>query len=138
MINLYELTQDELTSLLEDWGEPRFRADQVWNWLYDRRVNSIDQMTNLSKSLRERLQSETTLGVLQIVTQQRSEDGTIKRLYALPDNQLIEAVLMQYNDDRRTVCISTQAGCALGCVFCATGQMGFARHLTIAEIFEQA
>jgi 23S rRNA (adenine2503-C2)-methyltransferase len=74
-----------------------------------------------------------------LVTEQVSKkDGTRKRLYRLPDGQLIESVLMPYDDDRRTACISTQAGCAMGCVFCATGQMGFARHLTPTEIFEQA
>lgn len=73
-----------------------------------------------------------------MVTEQRSHDGTIKRLYRLHDGQLIESVLMPYDDNRRTACISTQAGCAMGCVFCATGQMGFARNLTLGEIFEQA
>ncbi len=88
--------------------------------------------------MRERLTAKATLGCLELVTQQNSKDDTVKRLYRLPDGQLIEAVLMHYDDDRRTACISSQAGCALGCVFCATGQMGFARHLTAAEIFEQA
>ncbi len=138
MVNLLALTQEELQALLTSWGEPKFRADQIWNWLYERRVTSFDAMTNLPKSLRERLEQETTLGVLDVVTEQRSHDGTIKRLYRLPDEQLIESVLMQYDDDRRTACISSQAGCAMGCVFCATGQMGFARHLSADEIFEQA
>jgi 23S rRNA (adenine2503-C2)-methyltransferase len=69
---------------------------------------------------------------------QVSKDGTVKRAYALPDGQLIESVLMPYKDGRNTACISSQAGCGMGCVFCATGQMGFARHLKSAEIFEQA
>lgn len=137
-MNLYALTQDELTTLLTDWGEPKFRAGQVWKWLYENPVDSFDAMTNLPKALRERLQSETTLGTLTVEAEQSSSDDTVKRLYRLPDGQLIEAVLMHYDDHRRTACISTQAGCALGCVFCATGQMGFARHLTSAEIFEQA
>jgi 23S rRNA (adenine2503-C2)-methyltransferase len=76
--------------------------------------------------------------LLETTTEKKSRDGTVKRLYRLPDGQLIEAVLMPYDDDRRTACISTQAGCAMGCVFCATGQMGFARHLSASEIFEQA
>ncbi len=137
-MNLYELTQDELTALIEGWGEPKFRAQQIWAWLYDKRVTSIDAMTNLPKNLRERLAAEATLGRLELETEQNSHDGTVKRLYRLPDGQLIESVLMAYEDDRRTACISTQAGCAMGCVFCATGQMGFARHLTADEIFEQA
>src|SRR5512145_1096059 len=138
MINLYELTQEQLADLIVSWGEPRFRAKQVWEWLYDRRAASFDTMTNLPKSLRERLKAETQLGTLQLEAEQSSYDGTIKRLYRLPDGQMIEAVLMPYDDDRRTACISTQAGCAMGCVFCATGQMGFSRNLTATEIFEQA
>jgi 23S rRNA (adenine2503-C2)-methyltransferase len=138
MINLYELNQDQLADLVGEWGEPRFRAKQIWSWLYEKRVTSFDAMTNLPKNLRERLEAETSLGELEVVAEQSSLDGTVKRLYRLHDGQLIESVLMPYDDDRRTACISTQAGCAMGCVFCATGQMGFSRHLTAAEIFEQA
>lgn len=110
----------------------------MWHWLYERRVDSYEAMTNLPKHLRDRLQQETQLGELRLVTEQRSQDGTIKRLYRLTDDQLIESVLMPYDDHRRTACISSQAGCAMGCVFCATGQMGFARNLSASEIFEQA
>jgi 23S rRNA (adenine2503-C2)-methyltransferase len=138
MVNLYDLTLDELTQLLSGWGEPAFRARQVWAWLYDSRVVSFDAMTSLPQALRTRLQAETVLGTLALAAEQASHDGTLKRLYRLTDGQLIESVLMPYDDDRRTACISTQAGCAMGCVFCATGQMGFARHLTAGEIFEQA
>lgn len=138
MINLYELDQAGLADLLQNWGEPRFRSKQVWSWLYEKRAASFEVMTNLSKSLRTRLETETRLGILENVVENSSTDGTVKRLYRLPDGQLIEAVLMPYDDDRRTACISTQAGCAMGCVFCATGQMGFARHLSPAEILEQA
>lgn len=137
-VNLYDLSLEGLAGLLAAWGEPRFRASQVREWLYDKRVSSFDEMRNLPKKLRDRLQAETTLGVLALVSEQASYDGTLKRLYRLPDGQMIESVLMPYDDDRRTACISTQAGCAMGCVFCATGQMGFARHLTAGEIFEQA
>ncbi len=136
-VNLYDLSPEGLAGLLAAWGEPRFRASQVREWLYDKRVSSFDEMRNLPKKLRDRLQAETTLGVLALVSEQASYDGTLKRLYRLPDGQMIESVLMPYDDDRRTACISTQAGCAMGCVFCATGQMGFARHLTAGEIFEQ-
>ncbi|MBC6934747.1 MAG: 23S rRNA (adenine(2503)-C(2))-methyltransferase RlmN [Chloroflexi bacterium] len=137
-VNLYDLSPEGLAGLLAAWGEPRFRANQVREWLYDKRVSSFDEMRNLPKKLRDRLKTETTLGVLAPISEQASHDGTLKRLYRLPDGQMIESVLMPYDDDRRTACISTQAGCAMGCVFCATGQMGFARHLTAAEIFEQA
>jgi 23S rRNA (adenine2503-C2)-methyltransferase len=138
MIDLYELDKGQLGDLLASWREPKFRANQLWDWLYERRVGSFDAMTNIPKSLREKLKTETTLGKLELAAEQSSKDGTVKRLYRLTDGQLIEAVLMAYDDDRRTACISTQAGCAMGCVFCATGQMGFARNLSAAEIFEQA
>lgn len=137
-VNIYTLGQDALEELLESWGESRFRAKQVHEWLYEKRVASFDAMTNISKDLRDKLSDYAQFGTLEVVTEQRSKDGTVKRLYRLPDGQLIESVLMLYDDHRRTACISTQAGCAMGCVFCATGQMGFARHLTRDEIFEQA
>lgn len=138
MIDLYSLSMEELETLLRSWGEPRFRAKQLWSWLYERRVSSFDEMTNLPKTLREDLARETVLGTLEMEAEQVSVDGTVKRLYRLQDGQLIESVLMEYDDARRTACISSQAGCAMGCVFCATGQMGFSRHLTANEIFEQA
>lgn len=139
MINLYSLSFDEVKALLATWNEAGFRAKQLWDWLYTQRASSFEEMKNLPKTLREQLEAETQLGSLELVTEQVSQkDNTRKRLYRLPDGQLIESVLMPYDDDRRTACISTQAGCAMGCVFCATGQMGFARHLTTTEIFEQA
>lgn len=138
MQNLYDLTFEGLKQQIAEWGEQPFRAKQVWDWLYNQRVSSFDAMTNLPKSLRERLAQETQLGTLELAASQVSKDSTEKRLYRLPDGQLIESVLMPYDDERRTACISTQAGCAMGCVFCATGQMGFARHLSATEIFEQA
>ena len=138
MINLYELGREELDDLVVSLGEKSFRAQQVWDWTYKRRVSRFDQMTNLSRPIVAKLNEIATLGNLNMVTQQRSRDGTEKRLYRLVDGQLIESVLMPYQDGRQTACISTQAGCAFGCVFCATGQMGFSRNLTTAEIFEQA
>ncbi|MCU0463424.1 MAG: 23S rRNA (adenine(2503)-C(2))-methyltransferase RlmN [Anaerolineae bacterium] len=137
-INLYDLSLDALTELLSGWGQPRFRAKQVWAWLYEKPVASFEAMTDLPGTLRERLTAEASLGVLTVSAERTSKDGTVKRLYELPDGQLIESVMMPYDDHRRTACISTQAGCAMGCTFCATGQMGFARHLTAAEIVEQA
>ncbi|CAN0314724.1 unnamed protein product [Phaeothamnion confervicola] len=95
-------------------------------------------MTNLPKDLRAQLDAHTTVGSLTLAAEQVSRDGTRKRAYRLRDGQVIESVLMPYSDGRRTACISSQAGCAMGCVFCATGQMGFARQLTSSEIFEQA
>ncbi len=117
----------------------RYRADQVWNWLYAQKATSFDAMTTLPTDLRARLAEETRLGGLEMAQEVHSSDGeTRKYAFRLPDGQLIETVLMRYEGVRRTACISTQAGCAMGCVFCATGQMGFARHLTAGEIVEQA
>eukprot|EP01035_Chromulina_nebulosa_P018698 gene18698-24457_t len=95
-------------------------------------------MNDIPSTLRQQLSQIFTIGSLNIVSELKSKDGTIKRAYSLHDGQLIEAVLMPYDDGRNTACISSQAGCAMGCVFCATGQMGFARQLTSTEIFEQA
>ncbi|MEL6348537.1 MAG: 23S rRNA (adenine(2503)-C(2))-methyltransferase RlmN [Myxococcota bacterium] len=138
MINLYALDQTQLGDLMAGWGQPRFRTKQLWTWMYEHGATSFEEMTSLPKALRERLTENTVLGFLSVDTEQQSADGTVKRLYRLPDGQLIESVLMKYDDRRRTACISSQAGCAMGCAFCATGQMGFARHLTADEIFEQA
>lgn len=138
LINLYNLNFEQLTDLITGWGQPAYRTKQVWQWLYNQKVESFDEMGNLPQALRDKLADETMLSTLTVATERQSSDGTIKRLYILPDGQYIEAVLMPYTDGRRTACISTQAGCAMGCVFCATGQMGFARHLSTGEIIEQA
>lgn len=94
-------------------------------------------MSNIPKTLRAQLSEFAKPSILEIALEQQSKDGTIKRAYRCHDGQLIESVLMPYEDGRYTACISSQAGCAQGCVFCATGQMGFARQLTSDEIFEQ-
>jgi 23S rRNA (adenine2503-C2)-methyltransferase len=137
--SIYDCSLDELTQVLAGWGQPAYRARQVWEWLYQRKVNDFSSMTNLPKDLRTRLEAEFRTGRLDPVAELHSNDGqTVKRLWRLPDGQMIESVLMEYDGVRRTACISTQAGCAMGCVFCATGQMGFARHLSAGEIVEQA
>ncbi len=138
MINLYALDEAELAAYLAALDERPFRAKQIWQWLYEKRVSSFDAMTNLPRATISKLKESARLGELEMTARQLSKDGTEKRLYRLPDGQLIESVLMPYDDKRRTACISSQAGCALGCVFCATGQMGFGRHLSAAEIFQQA
>ncbi len=137
-INLYDLDFDQLTSFVEDkLGEKKYRAKQIWEWMYTAFVTEFDQMTNLSKGLRLKLAQLATLGVLDVALMQHSNDKqTTKYLFRLADGQLIETVLMYY-DNRITACISTQAGCAMGCVFCATGQMGFFRNLSSGEIVEQ-
>ena len=138
MVNIYELSDDQLVQRLMDLGQPKFRAKQVVQWIYEKGIHDFELMTNLPKPLREILSQHFCFGTLRIDMEQVSKDGTCKRLYRLGDNKLIESVLMPYRDGRRTACISSQAGCAMGCKFCATGQMGFARHLSAEEIFEQA
>jgi 23S rRNA (adenine2503-C2)-methyltransferase len=129
----YDLDRAALGELLD--GEPRYRVDQVWHGLYAER-RPLDQLTTLPRTLRERLDRDLPTA-LRPVAESRSDDGeTVKWLWALPDGATIETVLMHY-PDRSTVCVSTQAGCAMACGFCATGQAGFERHLTTGEIVEQ-
>ncbi len=136
-VALYDLTYDQLSTLLIGWDEPRFRADQVWHWLYRSLVGDFKGMTNLPKGLRARLAGETNLGLLTVLAEQASVSGqTRKVLFRLQDGNTIESVLMSYHD-RHTACISTQVGCGMGCTFCATGQGGLARNLTAGEIVAQ-
>lgn len=135
--SIFDLTFDELSAQLADWGEAPYRAGQVWQALYRDLKSGPDAITTIPKALRETLGAVYDFEPLKLVVEARSSDGeTRKRLFALPDGQRIETVLMGYAK-RRTLCISTQAGCAMGCVFCATGQMGFRRNLTAGEIVAQ-
>ena len=135
--SLYDLSFDQLHARLTEWGQPVFRARQIWDWLYVRLADRYDAMTNLPKALRDRLAAEWPLGRLTPKIDLLSTDGwTRKILFALPEGAQIETVLMDY-ETRETVCVSTQAGCAMGCTFCATGQSGFQRNLTGGEIVEQ-
>ncbi len=135
--SLYDLTLPELTQFVTDLGESAFRAKQIWQWLYQHYVTDFGAMTNLSKALREKLRETAVILTPHIALSQHSNDGQTKKvLFELADGQLIETVLMRY-EKRRTLCISTQAGCAMGCLFCATGQMGFLRNLTVGEIVFQ-
>ncbi|HFQ93846.1 MAG TPA: 23S rRNA (adenine(2503)-C(2))-methyltransferase RlmN [Anaerolineae bacterium] len=137
LLNLYDLNLAELTEFVAGLGEPAYRAKQIWQWLYRRYAADFAEMTNLPRSLRERLAANAALDVGPVIAEQRSSDGRTKKvLFQLADGQQIETVLMRY-EKRRTLCISAQAGCAMGCVFCATGQMGFFRHLSVAEIVAQ-
>lgn len=138
LINLYALSDEELANLLSEWNEKPYRVKQIRKWLYERGAHSFDSMSDLPKKLRDRLEAIASFGALEVEHEQISKDGTQKRLWRLEDGQLIESVLMPYNTNRRTACISSQVGCAMGCTFCATGQMGFKRSLSSAEIFEQA
>ena len=126
-----------LDSLLADWGEPTFRADQVWQWLAGG-SSSYEEMTNLPGALRERLADELPLSTLVVEREAVARDGTEKALFATVDGRPVEAVLMRYRDGRRSLCLSSQSGCPLTCTFCATGRMKFGRNLTESEILDQA
>jgi 23S rRNA (adenine2503-C2)-methyltransferase len=132
--SLYQPTRDEIASILE--GEPRYRLDQLWSGLYTQFQHPAD-ITTLPAALRTRISNELPESLIE-VTRSTSKDGdTVKFLWNLVEgNHPIETVLMYY-EDRATVCVSTQAGCAMACGFCATGQAGFNRHLTTGEIVEQ-
>lgn len=135
-LNLYDLDGAALGDLLSDWGYSTYHAGQVWDYLYRQKVQSVSEMDDLRPELRHLLHERTCLSQPQCVQEQESGDGTRKYLLQFSDGQTVETVLMPYRD-RYTVCISTQSGCALGCVFCATGQMGFERHLSPGEIVTQ-
>ena len=145
-INLYDLTYDKLTALLAAWGYSHYWADKVWHYLYRELATAVSTMPDLRPDLQEQLAQHVHLNQLSTQLAIDSSDGyTRKFLLGLADGEAIETVLMRFegqeeNGDasgRATVCISTQAGCAMGCVFCATGQMGFRRHLTPGEIVGQ-
>lgn len=134
---ILDLGLAELEALLVEWGEPAYRARQVWDGLYVQLWDSPQAFTTLPLSLRDRLGARFTFQHLHPKTVIDSSDGrTQKTLFELPDGEAIETVLMRYRR-RRTLCISTQVGCAMGCTFCATGQMGFRAQLSSGEIVEQ-
>jgi 23S rRNA (adenine2503-C2)-methyltransferase len=136
-IDCKSMNLEELTNLFADWGEKPFRAKQVYQWLHEKQAESFDEMTNLSKALREKLGEQCSLTVLQQVQVQISrQDGTRKYLFALPDGNVIESVLMRYKHGN-SVCISSQVGCRMGCRFCASTLDGLVRGLTPAEMLDQ-
>jgi 23S rRNA (adenine2503-C2)-methyltransferase len=126
-----------LTRSLAEAGEPPYRASQVWEWVA-RGARGYGEMTNLPAALRDRLGADVPLSTLRPDAEARSEDGTVKALFATADDRPLEAVLMRYRDGRRSVCLSSQSGCPLTCTFCATGQMRFGRNLSPDEILDQA
>ena len=135
--NLYEFTREQFRAQLMQWGLNPVHVARLWNYLYVEHDTSLDAMTDLPPKLRARLNAETTLGVLSTALATDSSDGfTRKYLLGLADAQRIETVLMRYTG-RVTACVSSQVGCAMGCVFCATGQMGYTRHLSAGEIVAQ-
>jgi len=134
---VYDMEYTFLRDMFISWGEPAYRTDQFWQGLYSHLWNVAEQFTSLPVSLRKQIDEKFTFGHLYPVTTMKSSDGeTVKTLFRLPDGNAVEAVVMKYHK-RRTLCISTQAGCAMGCVFCATGHMGLRRNLSSGEIVEQ-
>jgi len=126
-----------LDQTLADRDEPRFRARQVWIWAA-RGARGYEQMTDLPASLREALARKLPFSSLTLQDEARARDGTVKAVFATADGRPLEAVMMRYRDGRRSLCLSSQSGCALACTFCATGRMPFARNLSASEIVDQA
>jgi 23S rRNA (adenine2503-C2)-methyltransferase len=135
------LTQEQLENLVKSMGEPGYRAKQLRKWIYRGLVFSYDEMSDLPAVFRQRLAGATRLHSLKPAYQTTGRDGTLKILFSLADGLTIESALMSYRKEggegRRTVCVSTQVGCAIGCPFCATGGQGFRRNLTAGEIIDQ-
>ena len=137
MIEFHGLTDDEFKTWLLENGEKGFRASQIFNWIYQRGISDWDSMTNLNKELRLKLSLDFCLSTLKLKRVQKSTDNeTIKFLWQLADEKLVESVLI-ISGERRTVCVSSQVGCPARCAFCASGRQGLVRNLTPAEIVEQ-
>jgi 23S rRNA (adenine2503-C2)-methyltransferase len=147
-IFLTDLTIKEVTELVSSLGEPVYRAKQLLAWVYQKLAVSLDEMTDLPQSFREKLAEQATLHTLTPAHEVKSKDGTVKVLFSLHDGKTVETALMKFvaqssvsvkktKPCRYTVCVSTQVGCPIGCPFCATGQQGFERNLTPGEIIDQ-
>ena len=136
MKNIKDYNLDELQEELINMGEKKFRAEQIFKWIYKEKVKSFDEMTNLSIELREKLKENYTMCNYNILKKQESKDGTKKYLFDVLDGNAIETVLMQYHHGK-TVCVSSQIGCKMGCKFCASTGIQFVRNLTAGEIVEQ-
>jgi 23S rRNA (adenine2503-C2)-methyltransferase len=135
-VNLLDFDLEGLAAFCETLGEKRFRATQLFRWIHHRGATDFDQMTDLAKSLREKLKVSARLQGLSILTQNESKDGTIKWLFDVGNGDAVEAVFIP-EADRGTLCVSSQAGCAVGCRFCSTGHQGFSRNLGTGEIVAQ-
>lgn len=134
--DIRKLGLEQLLQYFESIGEKPFRARQVWEWLWQKSARSFEEMTNLSKNLREKFEENFEIRSIVIATTQKSSDGTVKSTFRLYDNELIEGVLIPA-DDRMTACVSSQVGCSLSCKFCATGYMDRKRNLEPGEIYDQ-
>jgi 23S rRNA (adenine2503-C2)-methyltransferase len=137
MLHLLDQSVEQLQAWFKQQGLPAYRAAQVRGWVLQKRARQFDQMTDLPKALRQRLAEEFQIWTTQVVARQVSEDGTEKLLLELADGNRIECVLLRDDKENRTICISTQVGCAMGCVFCASGMDGVVRNLTTGEIIEE-
>jgi len=135
-VNLLDFDLEGLAVFCEGLGEKRFRATQLFRWIHQRGMSNFDDMSDLAKSLREKLKVHAHVAALPILSQQFSKDGTIKWLFDVGSGDAVEAVFIP-EDDRGTLCVSSQAGCAVGCRFCSTGHQGFSRNLSTAEILAQ-
>lgn len=139
MIDLYKLRRTELSRLISAWGGSEVHARLLWRYLYQEQIECLDSLPELPRKLAARLHAEATLTNLRVVRETPADDGsTRKYLLAFADGAEVETVQMRYQRERVTACLSSQVGCALGCVFCATGQLGFTRDLTADEIVAQA
>lgn len=134
--NIRHLSFDELVTYFEQIGEKKFRAKQVYEWLWQKQAHSFEAMTNLGKELRVKLNEYFSLPALQTDTTQHSEDGTVKTRFKTVDGHLVEGVLIP-TDERQTACVSSQIGCSLSCKFCATGYMERKRNLDFDEIYDE-
>ena len=134
--SIYSLRLDEMKEWLTANGEKAFRAAQIYEWLYEKRVKTFEEMSNLSKGLRDKLEAEFALTTLSTIIKQESKDGTIKFLFQLQDGYSIETVLMRH-EYGNSICVTTQVGCRIGCTFCASTLGGLKRHLMAGEIVEQ-
>ena len=137
MKNLLDLDQKELIAAVREAGLPIFRAKQLYHWLHQRLIFDFNEMTDLPKELRTSLQGMFFIGLPKVKQVLKAKDGTRKFVYQLDDGPLVETVLLCDATDRKTVCLSTQAGCPLKCGFCATGSLGFKRNLKVSEILGQ-
>ncbi len=135
-VNLLEFDLDGLVAFCEGLGEKRFRAVQLFRWIHQRGVADFSQMSDLARSLRAKLQARAHVQALPVLTEQASQDGTVKWLFDVGGGDAVEAVFIP-EDDRGTLCVSSQAGCAVGCRFCSTGHQGFSRNLSTGEILAQ-
>lgn len=135
-VNLLDLDRDGLTAYVEQLGEKRFRATQLFRWIHQKGAAEFDAMSDLARSLRDKLRERAQVRALPVIGEQSSADGTVKWLFDVGAGNAVEAVFIP-EDDRGTLCVSSQAGCAVGCRFCSTGHQGFSRNLSTGEILAQ-